>query len=576
MPTQAADPRPALARLAPAQTAVVSVATVTAAGVRLSLPAAIAHVVDQVATVPRSYGLALAVLALLGVRLLTEVAGALAQLVVTTRVTAALRERMTRHVFTLGVPGTRHLLTGDLVARLTGDAAAAGSLVSTRVDAAVAAVTSLGGLAGLWLVDWRLGAAFACMVVPVLLLLRLLMRRVTTSYGEYLERQADIAARLTDALSGSRTIRASGTAEREIRRVLAALPELTRAGMATWEAQRRTSWQVDLALAGLRVVVLIVAGLGVADGRVSPGEFLEIGLYLSYALGFLDGVDTLVYLADARANADRVFDVLAERPRPRPRHIVAAGAEGLPPGPGALSFRQVSVRLGDRVVLDAVDLDIPAGTGVALVGRSGAGKTTLAMLAGRLVDPDDGEVLLDGVRVDAIEGPALRREVAYAFDRPVLLGRTVRDALTYGRVDASDEEIEKAITVARAEGFVRLLPDGVDTPLAATHLSGGELQRLGLARAVAHGGRVLVLDDATSSLDTVTEAQVTRALTDGLAGRTRLVVAHRAATAARADLVAWLDGGRIRAIGPHARLWASEPDYRAVFAAVSRPDEECV
>ncbi|MEV6983601.1 ABC transporter ATP-binding protein [Sphaerisporangium sp. NPDC051017] len=468
---------------------------------------------------------------------------------------------------------TRRHPTGDLVTRLTGNSATAATLVPGQVNAAVAGVTSLGGLVALWLVDWRLGAVFVVMVIPLLLVLRLLLRRVTVSYGEYLERQGDIAARLTDALSGSRTIRACGTTWREIHRVLEPLPGLAKAGLATWQAQRNTFWQVDLALTALRVAVLIAAGLGVADGRLSAGRFLEAALYLSYALGFLEQVDGLVHLADARANAGRVFDVLSARPHPRPRGGAAAIAGILPPGPGALSFRRVSVRHGDRTVLRAVDLDIPPGAAVALVGRSGAGKTTLALLAGRLADPDEGEIVLDGVRVDAIEPRALRREVAYAFDRPVLLGRTVRDALAYGLENTSDARILPAVTVAHADGFLRLLPEGIDTPLAATHLSGGELQRLGLARAVAHGGRVLVLDDATSSLDTVTEAQVTQALTEGPTGRTRLVVAHRAATAARADLVAWLDEGRIRALAPHARLWMEEPDYRAVFAAEPRSHE---
>jgi ATP-binding cassette subfamily B protein len=166
----------------------------------------------------------------------------------------------------------------------------------------------------------------------------------------------------------------------------------------------------------------------------------------------------------------------------------------------------------------------------------------------------------------------LRREVSYAFDRPVLLGGTVREALTYGRPETSDEEVWRAARAAQAVGFIRRLPRALDTALADTPLSGGELQRLGLARAVAHGGRLLVLDDATSSLDTVTEAEVTRALTEVLAGRTRLIVAHRAGTAARADLVAWLDAGRIRAVAPHHALWEREAAYRSVFAA--DPPEE--
>jgi ATP-binding cassette subfamily B protein len=148
----------------------------------------------------------------------------------------------------------------------------------------------------------------------------------------------------------------------------------------------------------------------------------------------------------------------------------------------------------------------------------------------------------------------------------VLLGDTVRDALTYGRSAVPDRQVEQAARIAQAEDFIRRLPAGFDTALADTPFSGGEAQRLGLARAVVHGGRVLVLDDATSSLDTITEANLAAAITAGLAGRTRLVIAHRATTAARADSVAWLAEGRIRAFAPHHALWATDPDYRAVFA----------
>jgi ATP-binding cassette, subfamily B, bacterial len=201
---------------------------------------------------------------------------------------------------------------------------------------------------------------------------------------------------------------------------------------------------------------------------------------------------------------------------------------------------------------------------VALVGRSGAGKSLVAAVAGRLRDPDRGQVRLDGVPLDQVERRSLRRAVAYAFERPALRGGTVADMIGFGVDRPSPEAIRRAAAAAQADGFVGRLPDGYRAPLSRTPLSGGELQRLGLARAVAHDARVLILDDATSSLDTATEAEIAAALTAQMHGRTRLIVTHRATTAARADLVAWLDGGRIRAYGPHGELWA-DPDYRAVF-----------
>jgi ATP-binding cassette subfamily B protein len=193
-------------------------------------------------------------------------------------------------------------------------------------------------------------------------------------------------------------------------------------------------------------------------------------------------------------------------------------------------------------------------------------------LVARLRDPDEGEVRLDGVPVSAVDLAALRRTVTYAFERPALLGSTVQDTIAYGCPDATRAQVVAAAAAAQADRFVRLLPDGYDTPLARAPMSGGELQRIGLARAILTGARVVVLDDATSSLDTATELRVAEALEQVLAGRTALIVAHRAATAARADLVAWLDDGRIRALAPHATLW-TDPAYRAVFAAAEETAE---
>jgi ATP-binding cassette subfamily B protein len=179
-------------------------------------------------------------------------------------------------------------------------------------------------------------------------------------------------------------------------------------------------------------------------------------------------------------------------------------------------------------------------------------------------------VLLDGVPLGEVDATVLRDAVAYAFERPDLVGTTVADALALGAPWMRRLEVEAAATIAQADGFVRRLPDGYDTPMASMPMSGGERQRLGLARAVARGQRLLILDDATSSLDSVTEAQIRAALATAAGNRTRLVVAHRASTAAQADAVAWLEGGRVRRVGSHDELWR-DPAYRAVFTAEAAP-----
>jgi ATP-binding cassette, subfamily B, bacterial len=228
----------------------------------------------------------------------------------------------------------------------------------------------------------------------------------------------------------------------------------------------------------------------------------------------------------------------------------------------------VTARRDSQTVLSGLDLTVPGSCAVAVVGRSGAGKSTLANLAGRLTDPDEGEITLDGLALPRLTPHALRDAIVYAFDRPVLFGQTPFAVISFGAFQPPRDHVLAAAADSHAAPFLARLPGGLHTPLDHTPLSGGEVQRLGLARAFAHAGRarLLILDDATSSLDTATEMLISQVLTGQMSDRTRLIVAHRATTAARADLVAWLDRGRLRALAPHRELWA-DPDYRAIFAA---------
>ena len=563
--TSEADPSTAnrlllqAARRAPGWTIALVVAMLVDAVTSLLFPAALAVAVDA-ALQGEPPGMALVRLgALLAAGMLAEMLASVAGASYGASVVAWLRHRLFRHVLALGIAGQRRFAAGDVMTRLTGDAPGAAQVLGEVLDAVVTVTTTIGAVVALGLIDWRLAATFLASVPITFLFLRRFIHEASDLFVDYRRLQAAIATRLIDALRGIRTIRASGTATREIDRVLAPLPQLSAAGRSLWRAQREVTWQFGLLVPLLQIVVLAVAGFGVTAGRLTPGDLLAAVGYFTLALGLFEEIDSLLESVSARAGAARVAEVLAERPTHLP------GALPLPDGPGAVTFRGVTVRAGETVVLDQLDLEVPAGAAVAIVGRSGAGKTTLAWMVGRLVDPDEGEVLLDGVPVSRLRESELRRAVSYAFERPALLGSTIEAAIAYGRPSASRAEVEQAAEAAQADGFVRRLPAGYATQPARVPLSGGEVQRLGLARAIAQGGRVLVLDDATSSLDTATEVQVEAALAALAAGRTSLVVAHRAAAAARADLVAWLDGGRIRALAPHVLLW-DDPEYQAVFA----------
>ncbi|MEV4192395.1 ATP-binding cassette domain-containing protein, partial [Streptomyces toxytricini] len=287
--------------------------------------------------------------------------------------------------------------------------------------------------------------------------------------------------------------------------------------------------------------------------------------YAALAAGVGAVAGLLGALVRGRGAARRTAGPMAlPAPARRDRHDRDLRADG----PGTLELHGVTVVRDGAPVLRGVDLVVPGGSRAAVVGRSGSGKSLLAAVAGRLTDPDEGSVLLDGVPLHRLGRHQLRAEVGYAFARPALFGATVADALAFGAHTPTGPALRAAARAAGADGFVRRLPDGYATPLAEAPLSGGELQRLGLARAFAHAGRLLILDDATSSLDTLTEREVERALAREVRPGTRLVIAHRLSSAARADLVIWLDEGRVRATGPHAQLWR-DPEYRAVFAAAA-------
>lgn len=442
---------------------------------------------------------------------------------------------------------------GDLVSRLTGDAAQAGGIAALAVQLVLGVLTSVGAIVGLVLLDPWLALVFVASVPLALLLARTHLRATSDDIASYRELAGELSARLLDAATGIRTIAATGTADQEARRVLRPLPAMGRAGRGMWRTQAVMIWRAALLLPAVEVAVLGAAGAGVLAGRLTPGQLLAALGYTAMAMTLVGSLPLLTALATARAAAGRLREAMDVPAR-------VDGDRPLPAGDGQLDLRGVCV----TGILSDVDLLVPAGAVVAIVGRSGAGKSTLAAVAGGLVPPDGGEVLLDGVPLAAIRADELSAAVGFAFQRPALLGGTVAGAIGYG-TEAEFDAVATAARAAKVHDAVSLLPDGYRTALADAPLSGGEAQRLGLARAFVRRPRLLVLDDATGSLDAVTEAGVHEAVRTGLPGHTRLVVTHRLRTAADADVVVWLDSGRVRGTGRHARLW-QDPAYRAVFA----------
>jgi ATP-binding cassette subfamily B protein len=574
---------------------------VTGSAAELLLPAALGLAVDAALDggVTRwplvACGLVLVVVA-------TDALGDLASGCGTARATARLRHHLIRHLAALDPRTAARHPIGDLVGRLVGQAADAGQAGATVVFGLTALLPPVGSVVALTLLEPLLGAVFVAGLIVLTILMRAFVADATAAVAGYQRSQGVIAGRLLEALGGARTIAAAGTVRPEIARVLDPLPQLGEHGVRTWRTLARAATRGAAVAPLLQLSIVAAGGWSVTAGWLTPGQLFAAVQYAALGSGLGGVVATLNRLVRTRAGARRAGQILAEPVQPY-------GTEILPAGGGALWLRGVTVRsTADRAILDGIDLRVPAGDTVAVVGASGAGKSTLAALAGRLCDPDAGEVLLDGVALRRLDRLALRRAVGYGFERPVLVGDTIADAIGLGirpldppaepqpgpagsRPDepgpgepgpgepgpgepgpgepgpgepaGSSGAIRRAARAAAIDGFVERLPEGYRTRLADAPMSGGEAQRLGLARAL-HAERLLILDDATSSVDTATEHRIARAVAAHGDGRTRLIVTHRAATAAGADLVAWLDGGRLRAVGRHRDLWA-DPAYRAVF-----------
>lgn len=524
----------------------------------LALPGLLAHAVDAAlrtpgsATGPASY--------LAGGLLLTGLSDVLVSVTSTYAVTlgtARLRVVLVQHLLAVGSRSRPE--TGDAVSRVVRSAADAAAAPAAVVAAVIGLAGSIAATALIWVNDWRSGAAFTGLAPLVVVIARRPLKSLADQQRGYLAAQSAVASRLIGALAGSRTIRAAGTVEQEIDRILVPLTGMSAAGRALWAAQRSLSFRVRIVIGLVQIGTLAAAGYSLAAGQLSPGGLLAVVGLVTLALAGIDRIDTVVGLVISAASRSRVGDALSLPARP-------VGTATLPAGPVGVTWRGVTVGDGDGG-LSGIDLHLPAGSSLALVGASGSGKSLLAATVGGLVQPDHGEVLLNGIAVRDLDPDVLHAAVSFAFDAPVLLGATVAESIAYPH-EAQQSRVREAARLARADSFLQRLPAGYDTDVECAPMSGGELQRVGLARAFAADTPVMVFDDATSGLDALTEAEIRQVITASSPGRTRLLAVHHADTAASCDQVAWLDGGRVRAVGSHRQLWA-DPEYRRLFGHTS-------
>ena len=350
-----------------------------AAASSLLVPASLGTVVNTVITHRDATPATVRLAAILLAGALGSLAAGFAGPSILARSTAWLGRRLFGHVISLGMRGQADFPPGDMTSRLLDNIPAATDAALSALEIAMSLVTSLGAVAALWLTDWLLGVVFLVAAGPAVMMTRSSMRGAQDIFLRYQRAQGRIASGLSEALAGIRTIQSSGTTGLEVGRILRPLPELAAAGAAMWGVWRRVTWRASLCFALMELAVLATAGWEVAAGRLSPGGWLAAAGYTTLALGVFGSIDAIMGIAHSRAAAVRVTEVLETPPAGPGNGTARLGAGG-----GDLTFRHVTVRSGARRILDGLDLHIPAGVTVAVVGRSGTGKTTLAALVGRL------------------------------------------------------------------------------------------------------------------------------------------------------------------------------------------------
>jgi ABC-type multidrug transport system fused ATPase/permease subunit len=482
------------------------------------------------------------------------------------RILADLRNRLFRHLQRLSLGYYERNRAGVIISRLTNDVDALDQLVTDGVTTLVQSTLFLVGTAIiLFFLDWRLALA-TLTVMPLMAIATALFRaRSSRAYRAVRDRLGLVTATLAEDIGGIRVVQAFRREKRNQRNFEEVNAHYREANQQTVLLNGLYFPFVDFLSALATAVVIGYGGWLASRDEISVGTLLAFVLYLS---NFFDPVQQLSQLYNtflaAVAALDKIMDVIDEEPEVRDRR----GARELPPIRGDVRFDHVRFGYGNGPdVLHGIDLDVPAGTTVALVGHTGAGKSTIAKLLARFYDPREGAITIDGVDLRDVTQASLRRQLGVVPQEGFLFAGTVRDNIAFGRPDATPEQVASAARAVGAHDFVMALEDGYETNLQerGTRLSLGQRQLVAFARALLADPRILILDEATSSVDIGTERKIEDALQTLLSDRTAFVIAHRLSTIRNADLIVVLEHGRVIEQGTHDQLMARQGLYTSLY-----------